>query len=178
MSAARRRERLARQERSKGPDLHDVFGFGLPMVLSISLAVDGLVGVDLVFYNPILSFPIPRGDVLQVLGIAILFVALPTFTWAAYLTGKYVFSKVASERTLLTRGPYRFVRHPIYLGFGLTGVGLVLLAQNFLMLPVLILFFDWGWRKEDTELARAYGEQYAEYRARTGAFFPRIRGRV
>lgn len=167
-----------RRQKGRRPELRDVLGFGLPMVLPIAFAVDGLVGTALAFYNPLLTFPIPWADPLQAFGIVLLFLALPTLTSGAYLTAKYVFSRAPTERELLTRGPYRFIRHPIYLAFALTGVGLVLLAQNYLMLPVLILLFDWGWRKEEAELERAYGERYTEYRARTGAFFPRIRRRV
>ena len=160
-----------------GPDLLDVVAFGLPMLLPIALAVDGLAGTDLVFYNPLFTFPIPWAAAFQLLGLAFLLIALPTFTWAAYLTARYVFSEAPGERTLLTRGPYRLVRHPVYLCFALASSGFVLLAQNYLMLPVLVLFFKWDWRQEEAELARAFGQQYTEYRARTGAFFPRIRGR-
>ena len=174
-----RREREGRKrKRATGRDFLDVLAFGLPTVLSIFLATDGLVGKDLVFYNTLLTYPIPSAEFLQALGIGFLLIALPVLTWSAYLTAKYVLSKAPSGRTLLTRGPYRFIRHPMYLSFGLVGAGLVLLAQNYLMLPVLVLFFNWGWRQEEAELEHAYGQQYLEYRARTGAFLPRIRRRV
>jgi len=167
-----------RRREGKGPDLLDVLGLGLPIVLTISLALDGLAATGLVFYNPLLSFPIPWTESLQALGAVLLFLALPLLSSGAYLAAKYVYSKPEQERELLTRGPYRFVRHPIYLGFALSAIGFVLLAQNYLMLPVLILLHNWGWQKEEAELERLYGERYAEYRARTGAFFPRIRRRV
>jgi protein-S-isoprenylcysteine O-methyltransferase Ste14 len=178
MSPDFRRAHLEKREQAGGgPDLLDVLGFGLPMLLPIALALDGLAGTDFVFYNPLLKFPIPFAEAFQILGLAFLSIALPTLTWAAYLTGKYVFSKAPEERTLLTSGPYRLVRHPLYVSFALVGAGFVLLAQNYLMLPVLILFFKWSWRQEEAELERVYGERYTEYRARTGAFLPRIRRR-
>ena len=172
-----RAQRERRHQKGKRPDLLDVLGFGLPMVLPIALAVDGLAGTARVFYNPLFTFPIPWADPLQAFGIMLLFLAMPMLTSAAFLAAKYVYSKPEPDRRLLTRGPYRLVRHPIYLAFALTGVGFVLLAQNYLMLPVLILLHNWGWQKEEAELEQAYGERYTEYRARTGAFLPRIQRR-
>src|SRR3990172_8198736 len=48
-------------------------------------------------------------------GRVFLFVGLLLLTAGAYLTAKYVFSKMPEERTLLQQGPYRYIRHPIYL---------------------------------------------------------------
>ena len=167
-----RAQRERRHQKGKRPDLLDVLGFGLPMVLPIALAVDGLAGTARVFSSDTLYFVS-----LQAFGIMLLFLAMPMLTSAAFLAAKYVYSKPEPDRRLLTRGPYRLVRHPIYLAFALTGVGFVLLAQNYLMLPVLILLHNWGWQKEEAELEQAYGERYTVYRARTGAFLPRIRRR-
>ena len=50
-----------------------------------------------------------------------------------------------------------------------------LLALNYLAFPCLVLLFNWGWRAEDEELAKQYGDEYLEYRSRTGAFLPRFR---
>ena len=177
-SPGARQARLQARKRGKGGlNLLDVVGFGIPVVIPIGLAIDGLFGSKWVFYSPNWSFFFPWADVVQAIGAVMLFIALPVFTSGAYLTGKYVFSKRAEERKLLRVGPYRFVRHPIYLGFGLLAAGYVLLALNYLAFPCLVLFMDWGWRKEDTELEKRYGAEYIEYRDRTGAFFPRIRKR-
>src|SRR5438445_12824131 len=93
MSPEFRRTQLEQRRREKtGPDLGDVLGFGLPIVLTISLAIDGLAGTGFVFYNPILSFPIPWADPLQAVGAVLLFIALPTLTSAAYLAAKDVYS--------------------------------------------------------------------------------------
>ena len=77
MSSELRRAHLEdRRKEGRSPSLRDVLGFGLPMVLPIALAVDGLAGTARVFYNPLFTFPIPWADPLQVLGTVLLFLAL------------------------------------------------------------------------------------------------------
>jgi len=157
--------------------LADVVIFGLPMVVPSVLAFDGLL-VGLFLYVPAWTFLLPEAGLFQMLGAALLFLGLILFTAGAYLTGKYVYSKVPDERPLLLRGPFRYVRHPIYLSFLLIGTGFVLLAMNVLTLLCLSLFVNVkGWTHEEAELERLYGERYRQYRKRTGAFLPRLRPR-
>ena len=157
--------------------LADVVIFGLPMVVPSVLAFDGLL-VGLFLYVPAWTFLLPEVGLFQPLGAALLFLGLILFTAGAYLTGKYVYSKVPDERPLLLRGPFRYVRHPIYLSFLLIGTGFVLLAMNVLTLLCLSLFVNVkGWTHEEAELERLYGERYRQYRKRTGAFLPRLRPR-
>lgn len=157
--------------------LADVVIFGLPMVVPSVLAFDGLL-VGLFLYVPAWTFLLPEAGLFQMLGAALLFLGLILFTAGAYLTGKYVYSKVPDERPLLLRGPFRYVRHPIYLSFLLIGTGFVLLAMNVLALLCLSLFVNVkGWTHEEAELERLYGERYRQYRKRTGAFLPRLRPR-
>jgi protein-S-isoprenylcysteine O-methyltransferase Ste14 len=149
--------------------------FGLPVVVSILLGLDGLLRAGVLLYVPGWTFPLQWGDLIQAIGASLLFVGLPLFTAGAYLTGKHVYSKLPEERTLLQRGPYRFIRHPIYLSFLLIGVGFVLLAENYLGLLCLSIVLNVkGWTHEEAELARLFGDAYGDYKARTGAFFPRL----
>ena len=155
----------------------DVIQFGLPTVLAVGLAIDGL-GSGIVFYGYPLSFFPPFAEVIQLLGAILLFLGLPLFTAGAYLTGKYVYSKLPEERFLLQRGPYRYIRHPIYLSFLVTSVGFLLLAENIVMLPLLFALTALRYPKpEEEELIQLYGDAYREYRKRTGRFFPKLRSR-
>lgn len=166
------------EERASGKKdwtIADGIVFGMPIVLPIGLALDGFFLGGVVFYEPAWSFFSPWTLSLQVAGLASLLVALPVFTWAAYLTAKHVFSKLPEERVLLQHGPYRHIRHPIYLTFILLGVGLVLLAESVLMLPTLVLLANARYSAEEQELLRLFGTEYVEYRRRTGALLPRMR---
>ncbi len=153
----------------------DVIQFGLPTVLATGLAIDGFAAGTVFYGHPWSFFP-PFAEVFQVLGAVLLFTGLPLFTVGAFLTGKYVYSKLPEERPLLQRGPYRYIRHPIYLSFLVTSVGFVLLAENVVMLPLLFALTAIRYPKpEEEELIRLYGDAYLEYRSRTGRFFPKFR---
>jgi protein-S-isoprenylcysteine O-methyltransferase Ste14 len=77
---------------------------------------------------------------------------------------------------LVDRGAYRLVRHPIYGGIVLGGIGWALVtasAAAAVMAIVLFVFFDLKARREEVWLLeRVPG--YAEYRARTRRLVPWI----
>lgn len=92
-------------------------------------------------------------------------------SWSAY-------SQVKPHHELVTRGPYRFVRHPMYLAVFICGIGMALLTANWLItvtyfVPVLALYLL-RTPVEEARLAGAFGEEYQAYRARTGALLPRL----
>ena len=76
---------------------------------------------------------------------------------------------------MVTRGIYRHLRHPQYLG-----LILIVLAFNIqwptlptlLMAPVLTVMYVRLARWEDKELATFFGQAFVEYLARTPAFIP------
>ena len=83
------------------------------------------------------------------------------------------------EHTLFTSGPYRWVRHPFYLAFGLIIVADSLATANwFLALTggltfALILVRT---TREEENLIRRFGDDYRRYQDRTGKLFPRLQG--
>ncbi|MCO1655281.1 methyltransferase family protein [Pseudonocardia humida] len=85
-----------------------------------------------------------------------------------------------SERTALVEaGPFRRVRNPIFTGMAAVLVGVVLLVPTVvavLALVCLVVAVQIQVRViEEPYLARAHGPAYADYRARTGRFLPRLR---
>jgi protein-S-isoprenylcysteine O-methyltransferase Ste14 len=72
---------------------------------------------------------------------------------------------------LVTTGPYRLVRHPIYLGLALVAMGQALAFGSgpalMIMLSGIVPTFAWRARVEEKLLSRAFGERYAVYRQRT-----------
>jgi len=85
----------------------------------------------------------------------------------------------ADQRTgLVTTGPYRLVRHPIYLGLTLLALGEAVATGSWPALAVLLFgivpTFVWRARAEATVLARAFDERYAAYRRRTRMIIPGI----
>jgi len=83
-----------------------------------------------------------------------------------------------SEKTsLVTRGPYRVIRHPIY------GFQIVMLAGAALLLPtifsllIIVVHFICVQAKaadEENYLLSVHGETYRDYLKRTGRLFPKM----
>jgi protein-S-isoprenylcysteine O-methyltransferase Ste14 len=72
-------------------------------------------------------------------------------------------------QVLVTEGPYRLTRNPMYVGLTLVllGTGLLLGGVSVLVGPPLfVVAVDRLWiRREEAWLADAFGEDYAKYRA-------------
>jgi protein-S-isoprenylcysteine O-methyltransferase Ste14 len=83
---------------------------------------------------------------------------------------------LSAEHELITSGPYRLVRHPIYtsmLGV-LLGTG-SLITPWWLFVPSILLFIigtEIRVRIEDNLLASHFGEQFVEYQRRVPAYIP------
>lgn len=98
-------------------------------------------------------------------GLAMQCAELALWTWAfANLSRSY--GIVAADRGLTTRGPYRFVRHPLYLAYMIGGVGY--LVQSLSPWNILIVGVTMGFQvarilREEHHLD---GARYGEYRRR------------
>ncbi len=105
-------------------------------------------------------------------------------SWLVYWTlsslGKNLTDTVAirSEATLVTHGPYRWVRHPYYVAAALLMASVTILTANWLIgLTSLIVLVLLAVRtpKEEEMLIERFGDEYREYMERTGRFLPRFR---
>jgi protein-S-isoprenylcysteine O-methyltransferase Ste14 len=86
------------------------------------------------------------------------------------------FSIEPAARRLVTSGPYRWARHPIYVSHTLVYLGLLLQRPTVPLAAVTVLWFVMTLVRvhaEDRVLAAAFPE-HAAYRARVGAFGPRL----
>jgi len=111
------------------------------------------------------------------LGLAGIFLLL----WVHHTLGKnFAVPAVAKERqTLVTVGPYRWVRHPMYTALFLVTVVYFLISANEFIGVTWI-----GWivgtvasmvRDEEAVLIEKFGDEYRAYMRRTGRFLPRVR---
>ncbi|MFV0254265.1 MAG: methyltransferase family protein [Beutenbergiaceae bacterium] len=72
--------------------------------------------------------------------------------------------------TLITSGPLRYSRNPIYLAFAVITVGMALLTASWwplIPLPVVLLAISGIIRGEEERLRRIFGTEYEEYCQRT-----------
>ena len=106
-------------------------------------------------------------------------VALPLIDWMFSSLGRNVTDTVVirKEHSLVIRGPYRWIRHPMYSFSFLIVIGVSLLAANWFIgltgiLALILLIVRTP--IEEAKLIEAFGDEYREYMKRTGRFLPRL----
>ena len=75
-----------------------------------------------------------------------------------------------SSAQLVTSGPYRFTRNPMYVGLGLAYLGEAALLKQMwpaILLPLTIAYVNWTVIPlEESRLEEVFADQYRDYRAR------------
>lgn len=88
-----------------------------------------------------------------------------------------VLYQAQQTHTLAASGPYARMRHPQYVAFVLIMLGFLVQWPTLLtlaMFPVLVWMYLRLARREEQEIRREFGAEYAHYAERTPAFFPRL----
>jgi protein-S-isoprenylcysteine O-methyltransferase Ste14 len=99
--------------------------------------------------------------------------------WTLSSLGKNLTDTVVTRTgaTLVTHGPYRWVRHPFYVTAALLMASVTLLTANWLIgvssVAVLALLTI-RTPKEEQMLIERFGQEYRDYMAMTGRFFPKL----
>ncbi|MFX0171417.1 MAG: methyltransferase family protein [Candidatus Hodarchaeota archaeon] len=110
------------------------------------------------------------GVILTVLGICV------EFSTQLYLGRNYTtLLHLRKEQSLITTGPYRYVRHPMYSALITVGIGLSLLSANWYFgLPFIatIVIIILRIKKEEEVMIKKFGEEYIQYMKRTKRFIP------
>jgi protein-S-isoprenylcysteine O-methyltransferase Ste14 len=115
---------------------------------------------------------------LAAIGIALIWLGLAVRVWSVMTLGESfsTFIQVGAEQRIVTRGPYRWVRHPSYAGLLLIAVGWGFGAGNWLSLMVCAVVPLLGLLPriavEETEMVRALGDQYRSYQRATHRLLP------
>jgi protein-S-isoprenylcysteine O-methyltransferase Ste14 len=117
---------------------------------------------------------------LNIFGILVLLVTVPlgVLTFAAGLILAHKSEEVVFHNpsgTVIDRGVYSYVRHPMYLGLLLILLGFTVTTLSMLSLFVcvaLFLFLDRMAAYEERDLTRLLGQQYADYQKRVPKWVP------
>jgi protein-S-isoprenylcysteine O-methyltransferase Ste14 len=163
------------RERSQGRGRlgHDRFSRIL-----IGLAAGGSVGLA----NAVRRQPhaLLSGRLAWVGGLCIIWLGLGVRFWAVAVLGRSFRTTVEVEpdQDVVSRGPYRWVRHPSYtglllivVGFGVT-TGRWVAAIVCLVAPLAALL--WRIHVEEAELERVLGDAYRSYEQGTERLIPHI----
>src|SRR5918995_4432862 len=142
------------------------------LVFAVATPVAALAGLE-----PLAMFDRPAvaaaGVVLVVLGVA------ATLTGQAAMGDSWRADVDPETLTaLVVKGPFRWVRNPIFSGTAMTVAGLALIVPNLLAAGMLVLCCA-SWQVqvrlvEELYLARVHGPVYERYAGRTGRFLPGV----
>jgi len=114
------------------------------------------------------------------LGLVVWYCGMALRWYSIRILGRFFTTRVAIARGqhVVDVGPYRWVRHPSYLGGLLAVLGLGMTLTNWLsaLLPVCCLLAAYAYRipLEERALARGLGPAYSEYMGRTWRLVPYV----
>lgn len=139
----------------------------------------------LFLYNPNFAWRflgdriIPQNDAVTVLGLLLTAGGLIFAVWARIALGANWSGTVTikSGHDLIRRGPYKWIRHPIYTGILISFLGTVLLlgeVRAFFGFALVLLALYRKAKREERFLSEEFGEGFAEHARHTGMFLPRF----
>ena len=110
------------------------------------------------------------------IGLALFAVGLLFAVWARLHIGRNWGTPMTQkeEPELVTSGPYHFVRHPIYSGILVAGIGTAVALSWFWLAAVALagIYFIYSATVEERYLAEQFPDSYAEYKRSTRMLVP------
>ena len=162
---------------------------------SISRKVDGTLTMNLIRIGGLILWFSPLFYLINPAWMAWSKIGLPEWVrWLGVVLGilcvfgiYWLFSSIGSgitptsatrkEHKLVTSGPYRWVRHPLYTVGSSLFIAIGMMADNwFIAMLGLLAFIGMAIRtpKEEANLVEKFGDEYRDYMKRTGRFFPKV----
>jgi protein-S-isoprenylcysteine O-methyltransferase Ste14 len=167
-SAVRRRSRL------KDRGSHDWTLVLIGLVTLISLAVATYAAAQQVA-------PLPGGRWWPVIaGLILIWIGFAVRIWSIVTLGRFfqLTVVVQADHKVVDRGPYRWLRHPSYLGIIVTNTGVGLAEGDWVSVAVMLFgtlaVFLVRIRVEERALLGKLGDQYATYASRTARLVPGV----
>jgi protein-S-isoprenylcysteine O-methyltransferase Ste14 len=118
----------------------------------------------------------PVNPLLSSFGVVLCVVGMVVLVWGRQYLGKNWSQTVAVkiEHELVTSGPYRYVRHPMYAGglLACTGSAIVAGGAWIFLFVILGALFLWRAGAEDKLMAQQFANEYPAYKKRTKALIP------
>lgn len=122
---------------------------------------------------------IPLPDWIRWLGVFLVAVSSSLMVWTLRSLGRNLTDTVVvrANATLVTHGPYRWVRHPFYFTTACLMASVTLVSANWLIGAGSLLILGMlalRTPKEELRLIERFGVQYTDYMAKTPRFVPRL----
>ncbi len=140
-------------------------------------------GAEYIFFQGTFKFTylLDYPDWLRWLGVVTLAAGITLLGLAHYHLGKSFNSLVVSkeDHQLVTTGPYRWIRHPIYTAYLMNYVAGGLLASNLVLTFVPVVFFGLmiinRIPREEAVMREEFGQDYINLEKRTGRLLPSLK---
>ncbi|HSG26484.1 MAG TPA: isoprenylcysteine carboxylmethyltransferase family protein [Anaerolineales bacterium] len=118
--------------------------------------------------------------ILRWLAIGVMAALVPLFYWLFSSLGNNITPTVSirKEHTLVTSGPYRWIRHPLYTFGTIFILAIATAAANWFIFGIgLLTFIPLTMRTplEEQRLLETFGDDYRDYIKRTGRYLPKLR---
>lgn len=157
------------------------FYFRATNKMSLKLASLNVVGAATVISSILIAIIQKPTGIDSLVIEALLVISFCIFVWALLASRKaklgIAFGNLQSQ-SILTAGPYRFVRHPFYLSYSITWLAVWLYSFSLIHLVLsftLVILYFVAAQDEEASLSRGkYAEIYIQYKNRTGMFFPKL----
>jgi protein-S-isoprenylcysteine O-methyltransferase Ste14 len=119
----------------------------------------------------------------RLVGLVVGLAGAVLLVWASVVLGRLLIHEAAvrEDHTLIKGGPYRFVRHPVYVGYLALLIGSGVASLNvslWLLWPVSLLGIITQATSEEKLLGERFGQDYERYVRRTGWLVPRFWGQA
>jgi protein-S-isoprenylcysteine O-methyltransferase Ste14 len=114
--------------------------------------------------------------ILEAIGAVLFVCGISLAVWARLHLGRNWGMPMTqrAEPELVTSGPYRFVRHPIYTGLltAVLGTALVNNLLGLIVVAALLAYFYYSGTVEERNLAATFPQAYPEYKSKTKMLIP------
>ncbi len=153
---------------------------GRPYMIAVAI---GYLALCVILWIPLPPIPEPVQIAALALGSLAYFGGAALVLWGRTALGEMHNvsttlggAELFADHRLITAGPYRHVRHPMYVGAILMGLGGVLMYHTWTLVLIAahLPIFYFRAAGEEKALAAQFGAEWEEYKRRVPAWIPRL----
>jgi protein-S-isoprenylcysteine O-methyltransferase Ste14 len=121
----------------------------------------------------------PEFQILRIIGVIFYLIFSWVQIWATKVLGENYSQEIAirKEHQLVTKCPFKFIRHPQYLSQILVDLGGAVATLSFVLAPIALIqvpFLIMRASMEDKLLEKHFGDNFREYKKKSGMMIPFI----